>query len=77
MDGHDQCVHLGLIHGSMDPCPGWVWVTAANSVLVCSSNVSMDFLVTFGFVVACTKVLMALMMENGLNRINFEVNGLG
>ena len=49
-------------------------MTAANSVLMCSSNVSIDSWVTVGFVVARARALMELLVENVLNRINFKVS---
>ena len=65
---------MGLIHGSLY---GLIWVTAADSVFMCSSNAFIDSWVTFGFVVAHTRAFMESMMENGFNWINFKVSGLG
>ena len=59
----------------MDPVLVWIWVTAADSVLMCSSNASIDSWVTFGFVVARAQALMESLAENFLNRINSEVSG--
>ena len=50
-------------------------MTAADSVLMCSSNASIDSWVTFGSVVARAQALMESLAENFLNRINSEVSG--
>ena len=47
----------------MDPCTFWIWVTASDSITMCSSNALIDFWVTFGFVVDHTWALMELMFE--------------
>ena len=56
----------------MDSVPVWIWVTTANSFLVCLINASVDSWVTFGFVVARDRALMESLVGNDLNRINFE-----
>ena len=56
----------------MDSVPVWIWVTTADSFLVCLSNASVDSWVTFGFVVARDRALMESLVGNVLNRINFE-----
>ena len=74
LDGRDECAHLGLINGYLS---GLDLDDRSQQHLVCFISESMDYWVKFGFFVACTQALMKSIMENGLNKTNFKVSGLG